>query len=169
MSELKHDLKQNFHVKDLGNVSYCLGLEFRRENVKMEISQKMYIQDILKRFGMEDCKPVTTPLDVGMKFQKPEKCSNENNPYRELLGALMYLAVGIRPDIAYGVNYLSQFNTCHQKEHWTVAKIILRYLRGTSDLGLTFENTEKPLKGFVDADWRGVSRIENHILGTSVF
>ena len=155
MSEFKQDLKQNIDVKDLGNVSYCLGLEFRRENGKMKISQKTYIQDLLKRFGMEDSKPVTTPLDVGMKLQKPEKCSNENNPYRELVGALMYLAVGTRPDIAYSVNYLSQFNTCHQKEHWTAAKRILRYLRGTLDLGLMFEKTEKPLKGFVDADWGG--------------
>ncbi|XP_039305154.1 secreted RxLR effector protein 161-like [Solenopsis invicta] len=65
----------------------------------------------------------------------------------------MYLAVCTRPDIAYAVNYLSQYNNCFQKEHWIAAKRILRYLKGTSNHGLTYQKTGRPLSSYVDADW----------------
>lgn len=73
-------------------------------------------------------------------------------PYRELIGSLMYLAVCTRPDIAFAVNYLSQFNCCYNASHWTAAKQILRYLQGTKELGLRFRKTGRPIEG-VDADW----------------
>lgn len=69
----------------------------------------------------------------------------------------MYLATCTRPDIAYAVSHLSQFNTCFNREHWTAAKRVLRYLKGTSDLGLTYTKNEKSIEGFVDADWTNCS------------
>ena len=73
-------------------------------------------------------------------------------PYRELIGALMYLAVSTRPDIFYVVSYLSQFNSCHDESHRTAAKRVLRHLEGTSSVGLSFKKTAKPLRGYFDAD-----------------
>lgn len=69
----------------------------------------------------------------------------------------MYLATCTRPDIAYAVSHLSQFNTCFNREHWTAAKHVLRYLKGTSDLALTYTKDEKSIEGFVDADWANCS------------
>lgn len=74
-------------------------------------------------------------------------------PYQELIGSLMYLAVLTRPDIAYSVSFLSQFNSNHTLEHWKCAKRILRYLKLTKDFCLMFSKSEEGLQGFVDADW----------------
>ena len=67
----------------------------------------------------------------------------------------MYLAVATRPDIAHAVSALSQFNTCFGQVHWTAAERVLRYLKGSADLGLTYEQRRKSLIGYVDADWAG--------------
>ena len=74
-------------------------------------------------------------------------------PFRELIGALMYVAIGTRPDITHAVNSLSQFNGCHRKVHWIAAKRILRYLKGTIDLKLVYRKDNENLRGYVDADW----------------
>ena len=67
----------------------------------------------------------------------------------------MYLAVSTRPDIAYTVRALSQFNVRHGMELWNAAKRVLRYLKSTSNYGLTFKKTGEDLVGYVDADWAG--------------
>lgn len=155
ISEFKQELRNHFEIKDLGNVTRCLGMEFKQTESSIEISQKIYIREILKRFNMTDSKPVSTPISLGTKLIKSEECGENQNsfPFRELVGALMYLAVSTRPDIAYSVNWLSQFNNSFGKEHWIAAKRILRYLQGRMDLGLKFEKTEESLKGYADADW----------------
>lgn len=74
--------------------------------------------------------------------------------YQQLIGSLMYLSVTTRPDIAYAVSYLSQFNLKHSNEHWQAAKRVFRYLKGTSDFGLIYSKTDNcKLVGYVDADW----------------
>jgi len=106
---------------------------------------------------MSESKAVATPLDSGTKLARSESgaSSTEDDvfPYREFIGELIYLAVCTRPDIANAVNYLSQFNSCYDKHHWAATKRVLRYLKGTPRVGLTFKKTNQPLKGFVDADW----------------
>lgn len=113
---------------------------------------------MLKRFGMENSRPVSTPLDPGLKLRKIDESETERTeifPFRELIGCLMYLAIGTRPDIAYAVNHLSQFNNFNGKDHWMAAKRILRYMRGSTKLGLRYEKSSKLIEGFVDSDWAG--------------
>lgn len=75
-------------------------------------------------------------------------------PYQKLIGSLMYLSVLTRPDITYAVNYLGQFNNNYSDYHWQCAKRVLRYLKGTKDLKLTYSKDVKfNLEGFVDSDW----------------
>ena len=105
---------------------------------------------------MTDSKPVSTPMDVNTKLTRTEEEPSDEEkrlPYRELVGALMYLAVATRPDIAFSVSALSQFNTNYRQIHWSAAKRVLRYLKGTMNLGLVFESNNDLLKGYVDADW----------------
>lgn len=131
-------------------------MKFLQYGNEISICQAAYVKDVLERFGMQDAKPASTPLDPGTKLEistgepSPEE---ERLPYRELIGALMYLAVCTRPDVAFTVSYLSQFGSCFRTEHWAAAKRVLRYLRGTPDVGLRFHCTGRPLEGFVDADW----------------
>ncbi|XP_051156201.1 uncharacterized protein LOC127278509 [Leptopilina boulardi] len=131
-------------------------MEFKQGDGFLEMSQSGYIETVLKRFGMENSRPVSTPLVPGLKLQKIDQSETgelETFPFRELIGCLMYLAIGTRPDIAYAVNHLSQFNNTNGKDHWIAAKRILRYLRGTTKLGLRYEKDSKQLEGFVDSDW----------------
>lgn len=154
--EIKSKLARDFDLKDSGDIKYCLGMEFSRGNGGIFISQRGCIKDILRRFGMEDSKTVCTPMDINTKLNKPNHEADEEVqklPYRELVGSLMYLAVSTRPDIAHVVSYLSQFNENYDKEHWTAAKRVLKYLKGTIDKGIEFERSSTPLAGFVDSDW----------------
>ncbi|KAG5324286.1 MOS1T transposase, partial [Pseudoatta argentina] len=64
----------------------------------------------------------------------------------------MYLSVCTRPDIAHAASYLSQFNNCHGSDHWTAAKRVLRYLKGTRDVGLVYGKTSDPLTGYQDKE-----------------
>lgn len=154
---IKKQLSSAFEMKDMGKINNCLGIEFSRdEEHRVYLNQNMYLNKVLDRFGMSECKPTITPIDVNVKLEKPECINNDvmnQYPYQSLIGALMYLAVTTRPDIAYAVNYLSQFNTNYDIEHWKGAKRVLRYLKGTSNYGLVYERTGLPLFGVVDADW----------------
>lgn len=79
-------------------------------------------------------------------------------PYQELIGCLLYLSTNTRPDIAYVVSFLSQFNSKHTKFHWNLGKRVLSYLKKTSTLGLKYEKSNNPtycLTGFADADLAG--------------
>lgn len=121
---------------------------------------------------MSDSKPVTTPLDGNVKLSKEMKPKTTEEVeemkkvlYRSLIGSLMYLAVSTRPDIAYAVSTLSQFNQNPGSGHWISAKRVLRYLKGTSDQGLTYERTGEQHVGFVDADWGGAVDIRRTCTG----
>ena len=72
------------------------------------------------------------------------------------MGALLYISVCTRPEIAYIVGVLSRYMSCSTWEHWQAAKGVLRYLRGSSDRGLTFEGSNGlELAGYCDADYAG--------------
>ena len=128
--EIKERLGKEFEVNDIGKVNYCLGIEVHQSSRKVTLSQRRFMKRILTRFGMVDCKPVRTTdgsrrkTEVSLAVDKTEQF-----PYRELIGALMYLSVGTRPDIAHAVNYLNQFNNCHNVRNWKSAKRVLRISR----------------------------------------
>lgn len=153
-------LKQEFVVKDLGTLKNCLGIKVTRDKSKgyLSLDQSEYVKTLLSRFGMENCKPVATPMMLNEKFQtslSSNECIDDDvYRYRELLGSLMYLAVCTRPDIAYVCSQLSQFSNNFGKCHWLAAKRVLRYLAGTLNYGLCFYKTrDLNLTAFTDADW----------------
>lgn len=114
------------------------------------------MEDVLERFGISNCKPVSTPLDLIKTLRKELNDSGEddkNLPFREPIGSLMYLSVTSRPDIAYAVGALSQFNNYFNRTHWIEANCILRYLRGTSNVGLTYKAYGASIEGYANADW----------------
>lgn len=155
---VKQDLQTYFSLKDLGELKYYLGLNVTRSDKKVIINQKTYILEVLKRFGMSDCKSVDTPLSGKTLTYGDSKGSEGEGqmpyfPYQNLLGCLMFLVVNTRPDIAFATSYLSQFNTRYDKSHWLEAKRVLQYLKGTIDYSLTYTNLEENLKGYTDSDW----------------
>ena len=93
-------------------------------------------------------------MALGAKLEESSGKEAENTlPYREVIGALMYVSTGTRPDIAHAVNFLSQFNNCPDDRHWRAAKRLLRYLKGSMDKDLVYRKHNKGLVGMADADW----------------
>eukprot|EP00253_Pinus_taeda_P014573 PITA_14573 len=134
----KRELAFEFKMKDLGLMDYFLGLEVWQKQGEFFLSQGKYVVKILERFGMVDCKPVTTPMELNFK----KLCGSVAKPalgnaseYRELIGALMFL-VKSRLDICFAVNTLSQYMLESHHSHWIGAKNLLRYLRGIITHGL---------------------------------
>lgn len=107
-------------------------------------------------FSLTDCKPAGTSMALGEKLvSKESNCKKNDLPYTELVGALMYLAIGTRPDIAYAVNRLSQFNNSYGSSHWTATKQVLRYLKGSMEEKLVFRKDDWGITIYADANWRG--------------
>jgi len=138
VEEIKAKLASKFKIKDLGRAKYCLGIEINQEGNQIMLSQGGYIREVLDRFGMTNCKAIRTSLAFGSKLMKSENVSLDSRfPYKQLIGALMYLETGTRPDIAHAMSVLGQYNDCFDESHWS-AKRILRYLKKTINYGLTF-------------------------------
>jgi hypothetical protein len=145
-------------MKDLGLMHYFLGLEVWQKHGEIFLSQSKYAVDVLRRFGMLDCKSMTTPMISNLKKLHDQATgSDPEDPtvYRQIIGSLMYL-VHTRPDICYAVNALSQF-MCNPKHiHMVVAKHILRYVWGTIAYGLRYTSSGGVmLHGYTDSDWMG--------------
>ncbi|KAG5888643.1 hypothetical protein JTB14_021268 [Gonioctena quinquepunctata] len=105
---------------------------------------------------MEECKAVKTPIDVRSHLTLPSQEEIEEAadlPYQALIGAMMYLAVCCRPDIAHSVSVLSQFNSRFGQQHWQAGKRVLRYLQGNEGMCLKFQRDNPGLTGYSDAEW----------------
>lgn len=154
------DLKKEFDLKDQGMLKHFLGLEinYDRELGILKINQRTYLMNILKRFKFDNCNPSSIPIDPKLKL---EINKNENNdehlPVRELVGCLMYLMLGSRPDISFAINYFSRFQDKNSGEVWKHLKRVLRYLRGSIDFELVYKRNlnEDPMVCYVDSDWAG--------------
>ena len=147
-----------FEMKDLGLMHYFLGLEVWQKPGEIFLSQGKYAVDVLRRFGMLDCKSMTTPMISNLKKLHDQATGSEQEDptiYRQIIGSLMYL-VHTRPDICYVVNALSQF-MCEPKHiHMVAVKHILRYVRGTLAYALRYTSSGGVmLHGFTDLDQMG--------------
>ena len=166
VSELKAELSKEFDMKDLGKAQRILGMEIFRDRKRRELrlTQAQYIEKVLARFGMEKAKPVGTPLGSQFKLSKDMSPSSDEDkrymadvPYSSAVGSLMYAMVCTRPDLAHAVGVVSRYMSNPGKEHWQAVKWILRYLRGTSSVGLLYGGVDGDitLRGYCDSDYAG--------------
>ena len=156
ISEFKKEMEDVFEMSDLGHMTYFLGMEISQSSYGIFISQKKYALDLLKKFNMESCKSVSTPLLQNEKLTKAEK-SGEVDPsyYRSLVGSLLYLTAS-RPDLMFAASVLSRYMQTPSQVHLGTAKRVLRYIKGTYDLGIWYTSAENgKLQGFSDSDWAG--------------
>lgn len=110
---------------------------------------------------MEDCNPVSTPLEPGRQFNKFSEgdVSFDKQIYQQAIGCLTYVSTSTRPDIAAAVGALSQHMAQPSVDHWTGVKRILRYIKGTLNFGLKFSAGDSVLTGYSDSDWAGDFRL----------
>ncbi|SGY43793.1 BQ5605_C001g00062 [Microbotryum silenes-dioicae] len=149
-------LELAYGIKRLGPAKYILGIQVKRgHNGSITLSQECYLRDILARFQFADAKPAGVPMQPGvvLDFENSSATPEDRTRYLQAIGSLMYAAVGIRPDLAFVVSYLARFSQQPGPEHWTAIKHVLRYIKGTLDLGLTYRKTNQPLHGYSDANW----------------
>ncbi|KAL0433769.1 UNVERIFIED_CONTAM: putative mitochondrial protein [Sesamum latifolium] len=117
--EVKCFLDSEFTIKNLGPAKYFLGLEIARCAAGTSITQHKYVHDIIKDAGLNTCKPVSTPLPLGVKLSAHDTDPlPDPSPHRRLVGRLIYLSF-TRPDISFGVQQLSQLFTNQVKLTWT--------------------------------------------------
>ena len=123
-------------MKDLGIMHYFLGMEVWESADRISLGQGKYAVEILKRFGMMDCKAMTTTMASNMKLLSDASSEMvDATVYHQMIGSLMYL-MNMRPNIFFVVNTLSQFLTDPIHVHLIAANHILRYLEGTVDYGI---------------------------------
>ena len=153
IQELKDFLRQQFEMKDLGHLSYFLGLEITHSKDGLYITQAKYALELLSRAKLIDSKTVDTPVELNAHLT-PIGGKPLSNPslYRRLVGSLVYLNV-THPDISYAVHQVSQYLSAPRSTHYVAVMRILRYLKGTLFHGL-FYSTQSPLilRAFSDAD-----------------
>lgn len=159
IAKFKSSMLNEFEMTDLGELSYFLGIEFKRTKDGIVMHQSKYASDILQKFNMKDCNSAKTPSETGMRLEKDgiEKEVNATM-YRGIVGSLRYLC-STRPDLAFSVGLISRYMEKPRMSHLLAAKRIMRYVKGTLNWGILFPtqkvNKMERLIGYSDADWCG--------------
>lgn len=160
IKEVKIQLMKNFVMKDLGDVESYIGIDidYNVESNKMKLSQEKYIVSLAEKYNLTESKSYETPMEKNLKLEQAE-CTDERIKYRNLIGELLYISSGTRPDIAFSVNFLSRYQNCFNQNHYKYAMRVLRYLIGTKHLSLIYEKIEncEKLDCMVDSDYAGDS------------
>jgi len=154
---VKASVSASFDVRDMGEVKDFIGMKVMRDRAAKVITLRDpgHFSSLLEAFQMEKSAPNKTPMVSGAKLSKTgENLLPEGNRSAELVGSLLYLSRTTRPDIAFSVGVLSRYMSCPEEDLMRAAKGVLRYLRGATRLGVVYGN-DKPLQGYVDADWAG--------------
>ena len=149
-------LNSEFPTKDLGHLSYFLGLEATTTSDGLFISQLKYARDILTRAQLLNNKLVHTPMVVSQHLSADGPLFSDPTLYRSLVGALQYLTI-TRLDISHAINSVNQFLHSPTEDHFLTVKCILRYVKGTLHFGITFHPSTAPgaLVAYSDVDWVG--------------
>ena len=143
LDSFAHKLNSEFATKDLGSLSYFLGLEATSITDGLFINQLKYARDILTRAQLLDSKPIHTPMVVSQHLTSDGQAFSDPTLYRSLVGALQYLTI-THLHIALVVNSISQFLHALTAAHFLAVKRILRYVNGTLHFGLTFRPSAAP-------------------------
>src|SRR5882724_9186230 len=154
----------------MGEVHWLLGVEIKRDRHAhtITLSQKAYIDAICARYCLQDARSATTPMEAGAQLtDEREDEPRSDYPYKELVRSLMYAATATWLDIAFATSILSQFAQAPAKVHWEAAKRVVRYLKTTPDLELTYGTGHANLSSYLDADH--ASQLHQHSISGYAF
>jgi hypothetical protein len=161
LDKVKHTkaaLSSRYEMSDLGEMESYLGVRIvrNRSDRLLEIDQAGYIVEILERFGMTDASPHNTPLPAGADVHLVKYTGNASQSdilhYQRLIGSLMYVQIGTRPDIAFAVSRLAQYAANPSPQHYKLAQYVLGYLVGTKEMCIRFDGVHGDgLHGYSDS------------------
>ena len=157
VEDVKHALTDKFAMKDFGQLTEFLGIQFEFNENYIKMHQAKYVEKILSRFDMMDCNSKPVPCDAStskLGFIDSEPFEN-NRLYREMVGSLVYLATCTRCDLSYVVTKLSEHLENPTMAHFNLCKYVLKYLKGSIHKGLIYYrgSNHVDIVGFSDADW----------------
>nr|GEW35578.1 hypothetical protein [Tanacetum cinerariifolium] len=136
--ELAKIMHEEFEMSMMSELNFFLGLQIKQMKDGIFINQSKYIKEMLKKFGLEESKPIKTPMSSDTKLTKDEECESvDSTKYRGMIGSLLYL-IASRPNIMFGVCLCARFQEAPKTSHLEVVKRIFRYIKGTTHLGLWY-------------------------------
>ena len=160
IKRLKATLCRRYEMTDLGEIDSYLGVQITRNRSAkyLDINQSRYISEIISRFGMADANPARTPLPSGADTHLiPHDRSatpQEIKYYQQIIGSLLYVQIGTRPDISFAVSRLAQYAYNPSSQHLRLAKYILAYLKGSAELKLRYDGANgEGLHGYSDSSY----------------
>ena len=164
---------KKFTVTELGVLDHILqiGVQWSADRKKVELSQERHIRELAEAHGLQDCKPISTPMEKDLHLEPAKEC-NAALPYRSIIGSLLWIARATRPDILYAVIYLARFSSCYDNTHFVAAKRIVRYLMSTLSTKLTYhkqEDKEINLIVYSDSDWASDKNDRKSFAGNVVY
>ncbi|GMF29919.1 unnamed protein product [Phytophthora fragariaefolia] len=135
------ELNQKYGLKDLCRLNNYLGIQVDWKEDGILLHQSKFAEEVLERFGFADAVGCRSPMDTTVKLRVVKEDDKESTlPYREAVGALMYLATGTRPDLAFPVRYPSRFVQHQNLSHDGALKRVLRYLAATKNHVVVFKH-----------------------------
>ncbi|GAU47880.1 hypothetical protein TSUD_404520 [Trifolium subterraneum] len=145
-----------FEMSMMGELGFFLGLQIKQQEDGTFISQEKYVNDLLKKYKMNEAKIMSTPMHPSTSLDKDEKGKDvSEKEYRGMIGSLLYLTAS-RPDIVFAVGLCARFQTSPKESHLIAVKRIFRYLVGTPDVGLWYKKgSHFDLQAYCDADYAG--------------
>ncbi|KAI5348631.1 hypothetical protein L3X38_001518 [Prunus dulcis] len=156
MKEFKAEMMCKYEMSDLGLLHHFLGMGVTQTEGSIFIHQKKYALTLLDKFGLKDCKSVSTPVVATDKLKREDGSDTaDESLFRKIVGSLLYLTA-TRPDIMFSACLLARFMHNPSKMHYGAAKRVLRYIQGTIDYGIEYVTGKSALLvGYCDSDWSG--------------
>ncbi|KAL6560845.1 hypothetical protein OROHE_006022 [Orobanche hederae] len=154
----------------MGELSYFLGLQIKQSPTGIFINQEKYSKELLNKFGMRNSKSSSTPMSTSMQISADEAGKPvDQSLYRKLISSLLYLTAS-RPDIQFSVGVCARYQVTPKESHFTTAKRILKYIKGTVDAGLWYPKEGGfDLVGYSDLDLDGCKLDRKSTSGTCHF
>ncbi|KAI3712580.1 hypothetical protein L1987_71139 [Smallanthus sonchifolius] len=153
-------------IKDLGTLNYFLGIEVLKSPSGLIMTQRKFVKDLLTEFPTDDVSSVSSPLPLHLQLKLNEgQVLDDPLAYRRLVGKLNYLT-HTWPDLAFAVQFLSQFMSDPRVPHWDAMWHTLRYVKGTCSQGLFFNNDpDMSLSAYCDSDWAAFPNTQRSVSG----
>jgi hypothetical protein len=175
VDKLKSTLSNCYEMTDLGEIESYLGVRIKRDRSRkrLEIDQSRYVLEIISRFRLSDANPARTPLPAGadmhLKKYDGQASQGDLKLFQQMIRSLLYVQIGTRPDISFAVSRLAQYASNPLLDHIRLAKYVLHYLKGTSDLKLLYDGgCQNGLYSYSDSSW-GDNPDDRHSTAAYVF
>ncbi|GJY13740.1 retrovirus-related pol polyprotein from transposon TNT 1-94 [Tanacetum coccineum] len=165
-----NEISSKFQMSMMGQKSFFLGLQVSQNPKGIFINQSKFSLEILKKFGMDSCDPVDTPMVDLLKLDEdPLGILVDQTRFLSMVGSLMYLTAS-RPDLVFAVCMCARYQALPTKKHLEALKWVFRYLKGTINWGLWYpKDTAMALTAYADADHAGCQDTRRSTSGSAQF